>query len=307
MKPIVNIISLSGGKDSTALAIVALAAGTQHCRFVFADTGHEHPTTYEYIEYLRGALGIDIEVVRADFSARIAQRRESLPARWRAAGIDEATIDRALSVLVPTGNPFLDLCLWKGRFPSTMARFCSEELKHKPITNLILGAMRGAQAVISWQGVRADESLARRDMPMHDIEFGRWEPEPTGHLIYRPIIKWTVEDVFSAHRRAGIRPNPLYSQGMSRVGCMPCIHAKKGDIRQIAARFPAEIDRVREWEALVAAASKRGGATFFPIDAVRGASIDDHVEWSRTSHGGKQRSLTLDEPASCSSLYGLCE
>ena len=28
---------------------------------------------------------------------------------------------RALAVMYPSGNPFLDLCMWKGRFPSRMA------------------------------------------------------------------------------------------------------------------------------------------------------------------------------------------
>ena len=36
---------------------------------------------------------------------------------------------RALAVLHPSGNPFLDLCLWKGRFPSRKAQFCTEHLK----------------------------------------------------------------------------------------------------------------------------------------------------------------------------------
>lgn len=306
-KPVHNVISMSGGKDSTALAIVALERNTPNLRFVFADTGHEHPQTYNYIEYLRGALGVEIETVRADFSADIERKRTVVQTKWRAEGVSERVIERALSVLHPTGNPFLDLCLWKGRFPSTRARFCSQELKHKPIQAVFDDLIDGAQAVVSWQGVRADESHARRDLPERDVEFGAWDPEPRGLLIYRPIIAWTVEDVFAAHHRAGIEPNPLYSQGMGRVGCMPCIHARKAELREIAARFPDEIARLAEWESIIEKASKTGAGGFFDLD--RGNRIDDAVEWSRTTRGGKQYDLlaAAEEPAMCSSLYGLCE
>ena len=308
-KPIHNVVSMSGGKDSTALAIVALERNTPNLRFVFADTGHEHAQTYEYIEYLRGALGVEIETVRADFTHAIEHKRKTIGGKWRDDGVPEEKIQRALNVMRPTGNPFLDMCMVAGRFPSTRARFCSRQLKHDPIQILIDDLMKGAQAVISWQGVRADESHARRNLPERDIEFGTWEPEPAGLLIYRPIIAWTVEDVFAAHRRAGIEPNPLYAQGMGRVGCMPCIHARKSELREIAARFPDEIARVAEWERIVSDASKRDASTFFPTADGRGGTLADVIEWSRTTRGGSQYDLLAlaEEPTVCSSIYGLCE
>jgi 3'-phosphoadenosine 5'-phosphosulfate sulfotransferase (PAPS reductase)/FAD synthetase len=306
-KPIHNVINMSGGKDSTALAIVALERNTPNLRFVFADTGHEHAQTYEYVEYLRGALGVEIEAVRADFTHAIERKRETVQTKWRTDGVSEDVIERALSVLHPSGNPFLDMCLAHGRWPSTVGRFCSKELKHKPIQALIDSMAEGAQAVVSWQGVRADESRARRDLPERDVEFGTWEPEPRGLLIYRPIIAWTVEDVFAAHRRAGIEPNPLYAQGMSRVGCMPCIHSRKAEVREIAARFPEEIERLEEWERLVGMASKTGAGGFFELS--KGNGIRDVIEWSRTTRGGSQYDLLAltEEPTMCSSIYGLCE
>lgn len=308
-KPIYNVVSMSGGKDSTALAIVALERNTPNLRFLFADTGNEHAQTYEYVEYLRRALGIDIETVRADYSARIERKRKTVETKWRDEGVREDLIERALSVLHPTGNPFLDCCIYHGRFPSSKVRFCSQELKQEPMIAKEMEIGKGAQAVISWQGVRADESPARRDLPERDVEFGTWEPEPRGLLIYRPIIAWTVDDVFAAHRRAGIEPNPLYAQGMSRVGCMPCIHARKAELREIAARFPDEIARIAEWERIVAEAGKKKKASFFHFADGRGENINQAVEWSRTTRGGSQYDLLAlaEEPTMCSSVYGLCE
>lgn len=44
------VVSVSGGKDSTATALLALdTCGSDHCRFVFAATGHEYDLTYEYV------------------------------------------------------------------------------------------------------------------------------------------------------------------------------------------------------------------------------------------------------------------
>lgn len=313
-----NVVSISGGKDSTAMALLAIERQVENLHLVFADTGHEHQQTYDYVDYLEQRLGIKIHRLRADFSKQIEGKRRYIAENWLAKGVPQSQVDRALAVLKPTGNPFLDPCLWKGRFPSTKARFCSTELKHAPLNDYCMQVSKDAQAVISWQGVRRQESPARANLSERDIELGSWEPEPKGFLIYRPILDWTVDDVFAMHRKHGVDPNPLYLQGMGRVGCMPCIHARKDELRQIALRFPEEIQRVAEWEQLVSMAAKRGMATFMSADGEDSANVtlEQHgiraaVDWARTSRGGKQRDLIhmleeQDVPL-CSSQYGLCE
>jgi len=302
-----NIISVSGGKDSTAL-LLAIERQAENMQAVFADTGHEHPQTYDYVRYLEQATGVPIRWVRADFSVDIARKAEFVATKWREQGVPEEKVLRALAVLKPTGNPFLDLCIWKGRFPSTKARFCSEELKHVPILEQVqLPLLEAGDDVISWQGVRADESLARRDLPENEAK--RTYPNGATLWNYRPILKWTAEDAFAMHRKHGIRHNPLYEQGMGRVGCMPCIHARKDELLEISKRFPEEIARVAEWEKLVSEASKRGDSTFFPKADERGDDITAVVEWSKTSRGGQQYDmLRVDHDAPlCTSIYGLCE
>ena len=71
---IANVVSVSGGKDSTALLLLALERGANPIA-VFADTGHEHPLTYEYLDYLRSVLGVEIRAVRADFTKDFARKR----------------------------------------------------------------------------------------------------------------------------------------------------------------------------------------------------------------------------------------
>lgn len=323
----INIVSISGGKDSLADWLLAIESGAAHAP-THADTGHEHPQTIEYLEYLESKLG-KITRVKADFSRQIEGKRKFISEKWPESLVEECgmspdeaaeRIERALEILHPTGNPFLDLCMWKGRFPSTKARFCTFDLKHEPIrTQIVLPALEKYDEVISWQGVRAQESPARAALSM-------WEEDADNTLglhIYRPILHWTHEDVFELAKRHGVKPNPLYLQGCSRVGCMPCIHARKSELAEIFARWPEEIARVAEWERLVAACSRRGNSTFFPsthdpmrsenrIDAitVEKYGIASYRDWAMTTRGGSQFDLlaATNDKTVCSSVYaGVCE
>lgn len=308
-----NIISVSGGKDSTALLLLAIERNTENMQAVFADTGNEHQQTYDYVQYLHENVS-PIRRVVADFSKQIAGKREYVLEKWAEKGVSQADIDRAAAALVPTGNPFLDLCIWKGRFPSSKAAFCSEELKRNPIIRQVQNPLLDAgDDVVSWQGVRRDESLRRSTLPERELKLRR---EDTGAELwnYRPILDWTAADVFAMHDKRGAMKNPLYSQGMGRVGCMPCINCRKDELLEISRRFPEAIERIRMWEDAVKNASKRQAATFFaaPSDDNEWSAqqtIDRRVEWAKTSRGGQQYDLlrVFDDAPLCSSIYGLCE
>jgi 3'-phosphoadenosine 5'-phosphosulfate sulfotransferase (PAPS reductase)/FAD synthetase len=314
-----NIVSVSGGKDSTALLLLAIERETENLQAVFSDTGHEHPQTYEYIQYLNDKV-FPIRIIKPDFSADIARKAEFVATKWREQGVAEEQVLRALAILKPTGNPFLDLCIWKGRFPSTRARFCSDELKRAPILEQVhYPLIEAGDDVVSWQGVRADESLNRRDLPERECKM----VYPNGAELwnFRPILKWTAQDAFDMHKKHGVEPNPLYKQGMGRVGCMPCIHARKAELLEISQRFPEEIERVAEWERIVSQASKRGNSTFFAASDLGETDVDKayeagnilrFVEWAKTGRGGRQFDMfkvngEQETGPLCTSIYGLCE
>lgn len=308
-----NIISFSGGKDSTALYLLALKWKIPF-RPVFADTGHEHEWTLDFIKKLPAVSGgPEIEIVKADFADRFKKRREWIAEKWPAQGIPVSRVERVLELLKPTGNPFLDLCMLKGRFPSTKARFCTEELKTMPMTLKIMFPALKNGNVVSWQGVRAQESKHRAKYPR--VQWG-----DGGIITWRPIFHWTHEQVFKLHREMGIDPNPLYKVGMGRVGCMPCIMCQKGEIAIMAQRFPHHVERIAEMESIVAEVSKRGISTFFADSiAVKPEGYNPEqdgyygihkiVEWAKTDHGGRQFGFDLadNKGAICSSQYGLCE
>lgn len=307
----VIVVSLSGGKDSTACMLLARETGAD-VRYVFADTGHEHELTYEYVnDYLPSALGVEITTVKAEFSRQIAGKRVYVAEHWARKGVPQSAIDNALSVLAPTGVPFLDLCLWKGRFPSCMAQFCTQELKRYPLDAFMLDLLGAGHPVESWRGIRRDESQNRRNAKARERAAEGWE-------VVHPILDWTADQVVTFVIAADLKLNPLYSLGMGRVGCLPCINCGKDELAEIGKRFPDHVARVREWERLVGLAAKRGASSFFTdgllspeettSEILARLNIDARIQWAMTTRGGKQFSLMkAQEPETCSSVYGLCE
>ena len=274
------VASVSGGKDSAALSLWLTEQGVDHDR-IFADTGWEHPDTYEY---LRGPLAEKLGPITE--------------ARSKVGGMQE----------------------WvkkKGMFPSRLRRFCTEELKIKPIKKHL---QTYDCEVVNTVGIRAAESAARAKMP-------RWEVwRALDCDVWRPLIEWTEQDVIDTHVRHGLAPNPLYlrGSGVSRVGCWPCIFSRKREIAQVAELTPWRIDEIREMESETVEAAKARYAkkgetleskgyhppTFFHRQSKSGnggfVDIDSTVAWSRTSHGGKQLMLLDTEPEGCVK-WGMCD
>jgi 3'-phosphoadenosine 5'-phosphosulfate sulfotransferase (PAPS reductase)/FAD synthetase len=100
-QPIRHILSLSGGKDSTALAIF-MRDKVQEMEYVFCDTEQELPETYEYLDRIEVFLGKEIK--RLKFNGK---------------GFDDLLQAR------------------RGYLPSAHVRWCTELLKIRPFENYI--------------------------------------------------------------------------------------------------------------------------------------------------------------------------
>lgn len=122
------------------------------------------------------------------------------------------------------------------------------------------------------------------------------------------------------HHRHEVPLNPLYKRGHERVGCFPCIYARKEEIRLISEFAPERIDEVRDLESGVARiraernAERPGrypdpGGTFFQGRTKRSGfvPIDEVVTWSKTDRGGRQLPLLATPPTGGCMRWGLCE
>lgn len=297
-----KIITISGGKDSTACAIWALNTYQKsELEFVFCDTGWEAPETYDYLDYLEQRLGINIEHIKSNKYAN-----------------------------------FEDMVHKKGRFPSSKARFCTDVLKVRPMIDWILSQQ---QDLFIIQGIRRGESRKRANMNSLDDYFlyyhtpygttkkgkskyhtyrrkevlEREKRYATG--VFRPIYDWTANQVFYYLKANSIEPNPLYRKGFSRVGCFPCVMCNKAEIRLIAQKYPERVEEIQAIE-------KREGSTFFPPGYIptRFASkqvitskghikfvprVSDVVKYVQDDPN--QTSLFQTPINACQSIYNICE
>lgn len=314
-------IGISGGKDSTALALwVKYESGIPEDRveYSFCDTGNEDPFTYQYLDLLR----------------------EHFP----------------ISVIHPERD-FWELAKHKHRFPSTKARFCTTDLKVIPTRQHVLKLMKKHDSVVVLNGVRRSEGRASNSRGAA-LE---WEldVEGWGTWIHRPLVDWTIRQVWDMHTKyvsldkvialvqndpnmadgakgdvvqkmqnKGVPSNPLYYMGAGRVGCYPCINANKGGLRAMTKYRPERIDFIEKQE-LSFTDTKNGISTFFRRNAVperwrsravmtkdgrvvRVPTIRDVASWALTAWGGRQYSMDLEdvrdeEPSSACDIGGMCE
>ena len=293
------IASLSGGKDSTAMALYLKEQGIDFDP-VFYDTGWEHDSVYEYVENdLPRILGKQVRVLEG----KVPDLNEDLE-----------QIARSFEERLGRRSAMVRLCLQKGMFPSRVRRWCTQTLKIEGLKK----ALKDYDLPVNCVGVRAGESAARAKLPERELSTS------LDCMVWRPILTWSKEDVIEIHNRHGIAPNKLYLQGANRVGCWPCIFSRKNEIRFIADSDPDRIAILADLEQVVAEIARKRyaarGETFESLGynlptflgGQKGATlnkpIDEVVEWSRTTHGGRQMSMfRSDELAPGCIEWGLCD
>lgn len=302
-----NICSVSGGADSTALYCLMQEYHGKNFIPVFADTGHEHPVTINYVKNLHVMSGgPEVNIVRADFSKaleakQVRMRKEA--EEYLASEPEKAKqLFHLADKMVPTGYTFLDMCLWKGRAPSSKAQFCTEHLKLWPILFwLQKNYPRDQYRWIMHTGIRAGESVRRSKMqPFAWNDF-------FDCLTVLPMLYEEKDDEMKFLEEKGVPPNPLYALGYGRVGCFPCIHANKGELSLLP---DWAWDRLNHYE-------DRLNRSWFPAGYLPGKpdgyipSIAEVREWCMTSHGGRQydlfKSVKQEDAPSCMTGWIACE
>lgn len=288
------LILYSGGKDSQACLIWAVKKyGAHNCEAVFCDTGWENLITYDHIKTTCDDLNVELVIAKSK-----------------------------------KYDGMVDLATQKKRFPSTKARFCTEELKSKPAIDYVLSKM---EHLIVIEGIRKNESFSRSKMQDQCTYFKYYfEPGANGKTHsyrkkdivkwcenynadkLRPIFNWTAEETLNYIKENGQQPNPLYFQGFTRVGCFPCIMSRHSEVKQLLKIYPERFEYIKELE-------KEVGSSFFKIDYVpkrfqtgvcqrSGKSFTKAVDIEKYLNDKNATMDMFDEDTpSCMSAYNLCE
>ena len=190
-----HVLGVSGGKDSAALAIY-MRSRVPEMEYFFCDTGAELPETYEYLERLEGVLGKPIARLNADRDFD----------HW--------------------------LWVYQGALPSPQMRWCTKNLKIKP-----LEAWIGESEAISYIAIRADENRE-----------GYISHRPNIHPVY-PFKEDGLgkEDVMRILDNAGTGL-PSYYEWRTRSGCYFCFFQRKAEWVGLAERHPELFEQAVAYE-----------------------------------------------------------
>ncbi|MEV6908497.1 phosphoadenosine phosphosulfate reductase family protein [Amycolatopsis sp. NPDC051071] len=190
-----HVLGISGGKDSSALAIY-LRDRMPEMEYFFCDTGAELPETYEFLSRLEGVLGKPI--------ARLNASRD---------------FDHWLEV-------------YQGTLPSPNMRWCTKNLKIKPLEEWL-----GDDEAISYVAIRADENR---------LGYVSTKPNITAVFPFREdgIDREGVNRILD---EAGIGL-PAYYEWRTRSGCYFCFFQRKHEWVGLADRHPDLFKKAMEYE-----------------------------------------------------------
>lgn len=287
------LIFYSGGKDSQACLIHSINKyGVENCEAVFCDTGWENPLTYDHIVNTTNMMGVKLVILKSK-----------------------------------KYDGMLDLAKKKKRFPSTKARFCTEELKSIPAIDYVLSH---TENVIVIEGIRASESFSCSKMQSQCTYFkyyfeaglnGKTHTYRKKDIIewcksynadkIRPLFDWSSQQVVDYIISYGQTPNPLYYQGFKRVGCFPCIMCSHSEFKLIIDNHKDRLDIIEKAEIEL-------NSSFFKPDFIPKrfcTGIDkNNVKYPLLKDVVKylsDKNATMDmfeeTTPSCMSAYNLCE
>lgn len=211
-----HIVSLSGGKDSAALAIYKRERYPQiPAEYVFCDTGCELPETYEYLERLEALLGV--RVVRLN-------------------ALDLLGIEKK-----PGRNPF-DIWLnevYGGFLPSPRTRWCTRVLKIEPFEAYI-----GSDHAFSYIGIRGDED--------RDGYVAKKPPKISERPNIIPVYPFKddaigIADVKAILEQSGLGM-PAYYKWRSRSGCYFCFYQQIGEWQRLREEHPELFEAAKKYE-----------------------------------------------------------
>lgn len=218
MKQPSNIVSLSGGKDSTAMLLMLLERGESVEDVVFFDTGWEFPEMYEHLERLETFTGLKITRLRPRLPVDV--ETDKSPFDWLFS--EMPIVKRGTREVHKAGY-------W---WPSARIRWCTGRKRdaldvcHRALSYRQNVALPLRQCI----GFAADERH-RFDGPTR---------RNSTYCVQRyPLVEWgvTEKDALAYCYKRGFTWGGLY-HFFSRVSCFCCPLKSLDDLRTLRRYFP---------------------------------------------------------------------
>lgn len=150
-----NIVSFSGGKDSTAMLLMMVEHGIPIDEIVFCDTGKEFPQMYDHIKKVQEYIGREVTILRE-------------PGKF-----DYLMFDHVKTKGKNKGK--------KGYgWPDMRARWCTSDIKREPFKRYI--KQKYGKDYIKFVGIAWDEPK-------------RWNKSiNTNETIAMPLVSWQITE-----------------------------------------------------------------------------------------------------------------
>lgn len=228
-----HIVPLSGGKDSTALAVYMLQHhGDLPLEFLFTDTGAELPETYEYFKKFETIFDVKITRMTALDLPRFKAREKD----GRRVPFDHVLHE-----------------IYTGFLPNPQARWCTRALKIQPFEHFV-----GDARTYSYIGIRGDENRVGYGGGgrTHQAAFApERKPKPvvmSGKPNIMPVYPFKdrglgLDDVKRLLDESGLGL-PTYYEWRSRSGCYFCFYQQIGEWQGLKERHPELFERAKAYE-----------------------------------------------------------
>ena len=199
-----NVVSFSGGKDSTAMLLMMLERGIQVDRIINVDTTKEFPQMYDHIKKVEQYIGRSIETVKIDFDYWFGEHIKTRGKRKGEKGYG---------------------------WPDFRNRWCTA-LKREAFSNILY---RGAYnprkrgiAVDEFHGIAVDEF---HGIAVDELERTKNNQDGTRNIRY-PLVEWNITEAQALQYcyDKGFDWGGLYEEGRSRVSCFCCPLQRLGEL-----------------------------------------------------------------------------
>ncbi|MFO8012247.1 MAG: phosphoadenosine phosphosulfate reductase family protein [Phycisphaerae bacterium] len=209
-----DIVSLSGGKDSTAMLLMMLERREPVHSVVFFDTGWEFPQMYDHLDLLERQTGVDI--------VRLKPKRPF--GYWM--------FDRPMKARRGRHNGRVHRVGYG--WPSAMRHWCTR-LKANALTRYARSVDAGRWCI----GMAADERHRAEAPTLNKVAEARY-----------PLIEWDVTeaDALAYCLERGYDWGGLY-EIFHRVSCFCCPMQSLTELRKLRRHFPALWRRVLDMDA----------------------------------------------------------